>query len=108
MIVTRIQSLAEKNGRAGASRIDDLNLGQPLGPLESGPPRSKLTRLWIPPESWKTRGTPPVEPIGSARVSHNSLHGAARRAQAPQALRLDLYPKPDEGELDRNRIAKAN
>jgi hypothetical protein len=90
MIAARIQSFAEENGPAQASRVDDLNLGRPMGPLKSGPPRSKATRLWILPESWKTRGTPFVEAIVSARVSHNSLHGAARRAQAPQALRLNL------------------
>jgi hypothetical protein len=94
MIAARIGSLDEENGRAGASRVNDLNLGRPMGPLKSRSPRSKPTRLWILPESWKTRGTPPVEPIVSRRVSHNSLHGTARRAQAPQALRLDLSPRP--------------
>ena len=93
MIAARILSLAEDNGRAGASRRDDLNLGRPMEPLKLKPWRSKATRLWILPESWKTRGTPPVEPIASQRVSHNSLHGAARRAQARQALRLDLSPR---------------
>ena len=94
MIAARIQSLVEENGCAGTSRIDDLNLGRPMGSLKLTLCRSKATRLWILPESWKTRGTPPVEPIASARVSHNSLHGAARRAQDQQALRLNLYPKP--------------
>lgn len=91
-MLDRIGPLVDENDLAGASRIDDLDLGRPMGPPEIGLSRSKVTCLWIPPESWKTRGTPPIEPIASARVSHNSLHGAARRAQAPQALRLDLSP----------------
>ena len=94
MIAARIKPLAEDNGCAGASRINDLNLGRLMGPRKFRPQKSKATRLWILPESWKTRGTPPVEPIASARVFHNSLHGATRRAQAPQELRLDLSPEP--------------
>ena len=95
MTPMRIQSLAENNDRTGGSTIDDRNLGRPMGPPNSSPPKRKTTRLWILPESWKTRGgAPPLEPIASARVSHNSLHGATRRAQAPQALRLDLSPQP--------------
>jgi len=94
MIATRIPPLAENNGRTGSSTIDDRNLGRPMGTSEFRAPRPKTTRLWILPESWKTRGTLPAKPTVSARVSHNSLHGAARRAQPPQALRLNLSPGP--------------
>ena len=94
MTPMRIQSLAENNDRTGGSTIDDRNLERPMGPPNSSPPKRKTTRLWILPESWKTRGTPLVKPIAAPRVSHNSLHGAERRAQAPQALRLDLSPRP--------------
>ena len=94
MTPMRIQSLAENNDRTGGSTIDDRNLGRPMGPPNSSPPKRKTTRLWILPESWKTRGTRTAGSAVSARVSHNSLHGATRRAQAPQALRLDLSPQP--------------
>ena len=94
MIATRIQSLAEDNDRTSGSTIDDRNLGRPMGSPNSSPPRPKKTRLWILPESWKTREALPAKSTVAARVSHNSLHGAVRRAQAPQALRLDLSPRP--------------